>query len=422
MKRTALLLAWPMVAAGQAVSDTAARPIDLATAVSMAQQNSPLAIQARGNIQNARAGIALSRAAYLPSLSFSATNGGNRASGTSFYSSSFGFGGRMELYDGGRRSAEVSQAKADLTASEAAEVAQRFDISFQVKQQYYNALAAREAEAAALSLIDQADSALVVATKKLKAGMGTRSDSLRALVTKSNAQLALLTARNNLQIANVTLTRLTGSQALVTANPRDTVDRKVPLPDSMLVAGLIEQAPTIREAEMRLSAAKVGIKAARAAYFPNVELGYSRGGSGSDQIFGLGNDPFQQTQGWTLSLGLPLFDNRTRSTALIRSRIEEENANAQAKESRLLVRQVVTQSLAQMRIAEQQIELAQATIEAAEEDVRAQTIRFGLNVATSLDVITSLTQLDQARADLIRARLSYRTAKAQLEAAIGRDL
>ncbi len=422
MKRTALLLVWPMVASGQAVYDTAAKPIDLATAVAMAQKNSPLAIQARGNIETAHANIALSRAAFLPSLSFSASNGGGRSAGLNTHSSSLGFGGTLQLYDGGRRSAELSQAKSDLSASEAAEVSQRFDIAFQVKEQYYNALAAREAEASALRLIDQSDSALAVATKKLHAQVGTASDSLRALVTRSNAQLSLLTARNNLQIANVTLTRLTGSSVTVTANPNDTLDRRPPLPDSAAIAGLIDQAPAIREAEMRLSSAKIGIKAARAAYFPSIDLGYQQNSAGSDPYFGLGNDRFQSATGWSLSLGLPLFDNRNRRTAVIRSRIEEDNAEANAKESRLLVRQLVTQSLTQMRTAEQQIELQLITVAAAQEDVRAQQRRYELNMTTSLDVITSLTQLDQARADLIRARLNYRIAKAQLEAAIGRDL
>jgi outer membrane protein TolC len=39
-----------------------------------------------------------------------------------------------------------------------------------------------------------------------------------------------------------------------------------------------------------------------------------------------------------------------------------------------------------------------------------------------LDVLNSQSTLDQARRDLIQARLDARTAKAQLEALVGRDL
>jgi outer membrane protein TolC len=39
-----------------------------------------------------------------------------------------------------------------------------------------------------------------------------------------------------------------------------------------------------------------------------------------------------------------------------------------------------------------------------------------------LDLLTSQSQLNQARADLIQARQDYRIARAQIEAIIGRDL
>ena len=64
----------------------------------------------------------------------------------------------------------------------------------------------------------------------------------------------------------------------------------------------------------------------------------------------------------------------------------------------------------------------QATVEAAEEDLRVQQQRYAVGGSTQLDVLTSQTQLDQARRDLIRARYDQRVAKAQLEALVGRSL
>ena len=45
-----------------------------------------------------------------------------------------------------------------------------------------------------------------------------------------------------------------------------------------------------------------------------------------------------------------------------------------------------------------------------------------LTRSTLLDVLTSQTELDQARRDLIRARYDRRVARAQLEALVGREL
>jgi outer membrane protein len=51
-----------------------------------------------------------------------------------------------------------------------------------------------------------------------------------------------------------------------------------------------------------------------------------------------------------------------------------------------------------------------------------QRQRYQLGASTLLDLLTSQTQLAQARAQLIQARYDARVAKAQIEALIGQDL
>ena len=51
-----------------------------------------------------------------------------------------------------------------------------------------------------------------------------------------------------------------------------------------------------------------------------------------------------------------------------------------------------------------------------------QQQRYAVGASTLLDLLTSQTQLDEGRRDLIRARYDVRVAKAQLEALVGRDL
>ena len=59
---------------------------------------------------------------------------------------------------------------------------------------------------------------------------------------------------------------------------------------------------------------------------------------------------------------------------------------------------------------------------AGEEDLRVQQQRYNLGAGTLLDLLTSQITLNTARQALIQARLDARTAKAQLEALVGRDL
>jgi outer membrane protein len=68
------------------------------------------------------------------------------------------------------------------------------------------------------------------------------------------------------------------------------------------------------------------------------------------------------------------------------------------------------------------VQIQESSVAAGEEDLRVQQERYALGASTLLDVLNSQTTLDQARRDLIQARLDARTAKAQIEALIGRDL
>ena len=89
---------------------------------------------------------------------------------------------------------------------------QQYNVALQVKTQYYAILAAREAEAAAQAQLQQAEEQLKTSIARTRAGVATMSDSLRSVIAVGNAQLALITARNNVRVASAALTRLVGSR------------------------------------------------------------------------------------------------------------------------------------------------------------------------------------------------------------------
>jgi outer membrane protein len=102
--------------------------------------------------------------------------------------------------------------------------------------------------------------------------------------------------------------------------------------------------------------------------------------------------------------------------------VQEDIAEAQLRDARLLARQNLIQQLGALRTAEERIRIQQASVAAAQEDLRVQQQRYNLGASTLLDLLTSQTTLNAARAALIQARQDYRVARAQIEAIIGRDL
>ncbi len=413
--------------------DTAATPISLAEAIRLAQQNAPATVQARGAIQTSSLSVKQAYTAFLPTVNLSA--GTSHQSGDRFdtqgnlvpftgnpSSYSTGMNASLQLFDGGRRFFDIKKTKADEDAADAGEITQRYQVALQVKQQYYNILAARESESAANAQIALADQELRAATLRLRAGVATTSDSLRSVIQLGNARLALLTAQNNLGLANATLTRLVASPRPVTATPSDTLDQQVVIPSLAELEPLVQKAPAIEQANAELASAKAASRSAKTAYLPTVNMNFSRSGSGLDPRFGLGDKRYAYSQSLNFSLSFPLFNNLNREVSVLRASVAEDNAEVTLRDARLAAHQTLVQAVGQMTTAQQQVAIQAASVTAAIEDLRVQQRRYELGASTLLEVLTSQSTLDQARTALIRARYDYRVAKAQLEALIGRDL
>ena len=431
-----VLLALPAALAAQGAPDSlAARPIALRDAVVLAEQNGLAAIQARGQIRTAESSVRSARGALLPSLSVSLNQ--TNTSGdqldpitgvvtprraTRPWNYSTGLNSSVNLFDGGRRLNEVKRARFDVSAAEANEVNQKYSLALQVKTQYYAILAAREAESAAQAQLQQAQEQLKTSILRTRAGVVTLSDSLRSVIAVGNAQLALITSRNSVRVASAALTRLIGSETLVTAQPSDTLDSGLSPVDSATLAGLLDDGPQVRASQAQLESARSAVKSAKTPYLPSVDLTFSRGGTANNQFYGLNGDPLAFSNSFGIRLSYNLFNNFAREDALTRAEVSADLSEASVRDVRLAARQTLVQQLAALRSAQQRILIQQASLDAAKEDLRVQQQRYALGASTLLDVLTSQTTLDAARSALIQARQDVRVARAQLEALVGRDL
>ncbi|MDQ5849104.1 MAG: TolC family protein [Pseudomonadota bacterium] len=411
-----------------------ARQISLAEAIRLAQQRSPQAIQAEGLERTSRAARVSAVGAIMPSATLSAgrviqfggatrvNQNGEEVTVAQQPVNSTGLSMNMTLFDGGQRLYNLRTAKSQIAAAEANQVAVKYNVALNVKQQYYAVLAAMESEDAARLQMAQATEQFKTSIAKVRAGVSTRSDSLRGVIQVGNAQLALITAQSSKEAADASLTRLVGSEVPVTADPQSVQENMAALPDSAELAALAVNGPAVEQARAELDAAEDSRKASKATYLPSLSASYSRSGSGTDTRFGLGNDPFAYSGRLSFSLSYPLFNNFQREEQVVRAKVAEVNAKAALRDTELGAQELLTQNIGALRGASQRVAVQVASVAAAEEDVRVQQQRYNIGASTLLDLITSQAALAQAQQALIQARYDYRIARAQLEALIGRDL
>ena len=434
MNRFALLtMLAPTALAAQASADSVARPISLTEAVQLAQRNSPTTVQAAGATRSNAASVRTAYLSFIPSLSFN--TGASKQNGDRFnpqgelvpftgaaWQYSSGLRMNVDIFDAGNRVFRLKSAKASVNASEANETLQEFNVALNVKQQYYAVLAARESEAAAKSQFEQASEQLKTATARVAAGAATKSDSLRAVILVGNAQLALIQARNNLNIANASLTRLVATPFVVTATPDDSSESIGLDADSATVASLALRGPAVQQSEAAYQAAKANVRGSLTPYLPTISATFNRGGNGQDSRFGWGDSRYAYSQTMSVGMQFPFFNQGAREEQIVRARVAETTAEAQMRDARLLAQQQLTQYMSSFRSAEQRVQIQLASVAAAEEDLRVQQRRYSLGASTFLDVLSSQTTLSQARALLIQARFDARVAKAQIETLTGKDM
>ena len=412
-----------------------ARKLSLDEAIRMAQRNSPQAIQAEGTERTSKAARVSAIGAILPSASLSAgrtiqfgggqtriNQNGEQVTVASDPVNSTGLNLNMTLFDGGQRLYNLRTSKSQIEAAEANRVAVKYNVALNVKQQYYAVLAAIESEDAARFQMAQATEQFKTSIAKVRAGVATRSDSLRGVIQVGNAQLALINAQSSKEAADASLTRLVGSEVPVTADPASLQENLAALPDSAELAALAKNGPAVEQARADLDAAEESRKASKATYLPSLSASYSRSGSGTDPRFGLGHDPFSYNGRLSFSLSYPIFNNFQREEQVVRAKVAEINAQATLRDTQLAAQESLTQNIGALRGASQRVAVQVASVAAAEEDVRVQQQRYNIGASTLLDLITSQAALATAQQNLIQARYDYRIARAQLEALIGREL
>jgi outer membrane protein len=415
----------------QPPADTTFHPISIAEAVRLAKENNVANITAANTIRTANNGVRSARAAFIPTLTASAGQGisaGQRLGQAndiinyqSRWSYQTGLNTSATIFDGGKMFADVKTQKANVAAAEASEVNTEFNTALQVKLAYNSILAAKESESAAQAQLAAAQAQLQTSIAKVNAGAANVSDSLRSVVQVGNAQLAILTAQNTFRTSSATLTRLVGTNYFVTADLADTVEHAPTQLDSTAIMQMALTGPAIRASEAQASSYQAAERSAKAAYLPTISLSANYSGSGIGQ-YGFGSNPFPYSRGLNINLNYPLFNRFQRENQIATAQINYDNAQAQLRDQRLGAQQNVVTGFATMRNAEETMRVQETNVRASEEDLRVQQQRYNLGASTLLDVLNSQLTLVQARQALITARFNYRNARAQIEAAIGRDL
>ena len=472
--------------------DATARPasgslLTLDEAITLARRNNPVYLSQASNRRTADAAVRSARGALLPSADASFgtryQQGGQQVfNGLSFSNSSdavqSSYGLSLNYRVNSATFVTPKAAAASRDAVDADITGSSEQLRAAVTQQYLSVLQAQARSALQDTLVTTAETQLELAKAKLAVGSGTSLDIRRAEVALGQAQVALLQARNNVEVEKLRL-----FQQMGVAQPADvqlTTDFPINPPtfsvDSLLDLAR-QQNPAILALRSRERAASLNIRVAKAAYTPTLNISTGWGGNSyqytdSDYLVNqargsvmnqlsscLSQDSLRTRVGLpsqncstryvftdaqaaairssnsqfpfkfersplalTASLSLPVFDNFNREERVQRAEVERDVAVYNVKAKDLAMTADVTQAYLTLRTGAQTVALQEQNATKAKEELAFAEERYKVGASTFLDVVTSRGSYEQALIDRVNAIYDYHKAFAALENAVGRPL
>jgi len=331
----------------------------------------------------------------------------------------FNFSWDLDLW--GEQSALIDQAQAGLQAANLDAAAARLTTTVALSQAYLDFSRAVALSEVARRTVEQRERVLDITQKRIDAGLDTRVELREAQAAVPQAQLLRLQADAARDLAVHRLAALTGEGAgtydLFRA-PTLNLDTALPVPDS-LPADLLGRRPDILAARARVDAAIAGRAAARAAFYPDINLSAFAGvqAIGLDNLF----EASSRTYGAGPAISLPLFKSSQLKASFNAATAAQDESIASYNEAVLRAVQQSADQLSLVHSTAQQLVQARLTLDAAEDAYRLANKRYEAGLANFLSVLATETQVLNARTSYIDVAHAQALARVSLVLALGGD-
>jgi outer membrane protein len=308
------------------------------------------------------------------------------------------------LYDFGRTAASVNAARADREAMLAGVRSEQSSVMFEVRTAYLGWLSAHGTRAILALAANDASALRARVEATIAEGSRAGADLAAARFEEARAALDLEKSESDVDSARQDLEQATGLVLSKNAEPDESLlDREPP-------ASLPVNHPDVAFLQRRSDAFAASAKAHGRPYMPILGLNLDAG------VRGQGPTPFPVYDAG-LTLAVPIFDGGLESSNASLASAQANDFAAQAREAQNRTNVQTERSQSLLTRAVRRLELAQALVDAADQQVKHAEDQFNLGSTTFDAVVQARMQAERARLEVLAARLDHARAVLDLSAA-----
>ena len=439
----------------------ASNRLNLQQCIDIARQNNIQIRQGQLTVANSDLQLRQARLNRLPSAIFQANqslNGGRSVNPQSnefvqqtIGSSNYQLNTSVTLYNGMVLQNTVRQNELALQAGQQELSATNNNVSLTVAQNYLGVLTGTEQLVVAQRQADVTQAQLDRTQKLVSAGSAPEANLYELRATLASNELDIVNAQNTLDLAKVSLLQAMNvpiNQAFE-VEPINVPDPGVN-PYDANVQQLFDVAstslPEIKGADLRVQSANLGVQVAKGGLYPTLSLNgnlntiYSSAASvavqdgNTQQTIGFVTDPTTGTQipinasvpnynragisygsqltnnfsqSLSLFLRVPIFQGNLSRNRITTAKIQQQNAELTAQNTRLTLRQQIETAYTNMRAGANRYKATQAQVTSLERAFQIAESRLNAGAINATDYSIAKTNLDRARASLVQAKYDY---------------
>lgn len=436
--------------------------LNLQQCIDVAQQNNIQIRQGQLTVANSDLQLHQSRLNLLPTANFQANQGLNggrsinpQSNGfiqQSISSGSYQLNAAATLYNGMVLRNTIKQNDLILQASQQELSATKNNVSLTIAQNYLNVLVGSEQLAVAQRQADVTRAQLDRTQRLVNAGSAPEANLYELRATLASNEVDIVTAQNTLDLAKVSLL-----QAMNVPINQEFEVEQINVPDPGLdpytasVQQLFDVAvgslPEVKGADLRVKGAVLGVQVAKGGLYPVLTLNgnlsslYSSAanqqqipnGTTRQQISGFFTDAsgsqvpvytningsdvvnvsyFDQIQNnfnrsASLFLRVPIFQGNLSRNRITTAKIQQQNAELTALNTRLTLRQQIETAYTSMRAGANRYRATQAQVASLEKAFQVAESRLNAGAINATDYSIAKTNLDRARNSLVQAKYDY---------------
>lgn len=329
---------------------------------------------------------------------------------------------RQPLYTSGKVGAALAVAR--LFKAYAAEQlrAARQAVTRSVDIAFYDLLLARE-------LIRVSDQAQVRSRANLeraeslwRGGRTSSYDLLRAKVQVAQVRPDSIRARSARKLAEIAFKNLLGIPLDHPVDVDGDFQRDTALDlrtlDSLLALGAT-RSPQLRQANLQIEMLAQGVKIARSAARPSLELSTVGQAQWQSEEISLWNEEMRRSLNTGLSLKIPLFDGFRTGARTAQARQDREKGLLGAAQLQRLIELQIHQAWLELQAAGPRLDAQLLLLEQAEAGLELAGSRYARGFGTQLEIIDAQLLQTRAQTELAQARRDRAVALVQLETAVG---